>query len=100
MRYTTKRKVAKEIEKLMLTEELENQFLDDQHSRAYHAGVVDGLGRALFALSPKKAKRVPVSIVWFDEDYEAPKAPRLLERTRERSFELQHAGLFDTAEVD
>ena len=86
----------------MLEQELELQYLDDQHSRAYHSGFIDGLGNALFILSPKKAKRTPISVVWFDEDMQAPqpKLQRIKERQRERSFELQHAGLFNGIEAE
>lgn len=86
----------------MIKEELELQYLDDQHSRAYHTGIIDGLGQALFAISPSKAKRVPVSIVWFDEDKQAPPSvlQRLRERQRERSFEHMESGIFETAEAD
>lgn len=95
--FNQKRRLVRKLERLMLEEEMESQFLEDQHSRAYHSGVIDGLGKALFALSPKAAKRNPVSIVWFDEDYDKP---RKLERQREQSFDMCYAGLFDTAEVD
>ena len=92
-----KRIIAKRIERMMVEEELELHFLDDQHSRAYHTGVIDGLGKALFAISPTRAKRNPISIVWFDEDYDQP---RKLERQRERSFELQNSDLFETVEAN
>lgn len=86
----------------MIKEELELQYLDDQHSRAYHTGLIDGLGQALFAISPAKAKRVPVSIVWFDEDMQAPPSvlQRLRERQRERSLEHMESRLFQTVEAD
>ena len=96
-----KRKLIKQIEQQMIKEELELQYLDDQHSRAYHTGLIDGLGQALFAISPKKAKRVPVSIVWFEEDEQVspPKLQRLRERRRERSFEHENSGLFSSSEA-
>lgn len=86
----------------MVKEELELQYLDDQHSRAYHTGLIDGLGQALLALSPNQAKRSPVSIVWFEEEEQVspPILQRLRERQRERSFEHLESGLFDTAEID
>jgi hypothetical protein len=87
----------------MIKEELELQYLDDQHSRAYHTGVIDGLGQALFAISPKEATtRAPISIVWFQEEEQVspPKLQRLRERRRERSFEHMTSGLFETSEVD
>lgn len=90
-----KRKLAKQIEQMMVKEELELHYLDDQHSRAYHTGVIDGLAQVLHSIAPQ-SPRMPISIVWFDEDYDKPKK---LERQRERSFELENSGLFDTAEV-
>ena len=97
-----KRKLVKEIERLMIKEELELQYLDDQHIRAYHTGVIDGLGNALFAISPSSAKRNPISIVWYEEDKQV--TPTMLERIKERkrelSFEHQNARLFATSEAD
>ena len=97
-----KRKLVKEIERLMVKEELELQYLDDQHSRAYHSGVIDGLGNALFAISPTSAKRNPISIVWYEEDEQVSPTmlERIKERKRERSFEHQNARLFATSEAD
>lgn len=92
-----KRKLIKQIEEQMIKEELELQYLDDQHSRAYHTGLIDGLGQALFALSPKKAKRSPISIAWFEEDEQVspPLLQRIRERKRERSFEYENSRVFD-----
>lgn len=97
-----KRKLIKALEQQMIKEELELQYLDDQHSRAYHTGLIDGLGQALFAIAPKQAKRVPVSIVWFEEDEQIspPMLQRLRERRRERSFEHMTSNIFETSEVD
>ena len=97
-----KRKLVKEIERLMVKEELELQYLDDQHSRAYHSGVIDGLGNALFAISPTSAKRNPISIVWYEEDEQVSPSmlERIKERKRERSFEHQNTRLFATSEAD
>lgn len=97
-----KRKLIKALKEQMIREELELQYLDDQHSRAYHTGLIDGLGQALYAISPKQAKRVPVSIVWFEEEepVSPPKLQQLRERRRERNFEHMTSNLFETAEAD
>jgi hypothetical protein len=81
---------------MMVEQELEIHDLDSQHSRAYHTGIIDGLGMALFALSPKRARRNPISIVWFDEDYDEP---RQLEQHRETVFDAVNESLFSTAEA-
>ena len=83
-----KKKLAKQIERLMVEEELDLHDLESQHNRAYHTGVVDGLAKALFALDPERARRNPISIVWFDEQYDEPKD---LERYREIMFETAEA---------
>jgi hypothetical protein len=44
-----KRKLIAKIERMMVEQELELHGLDSQHSRAYHTGMIDGLGMALFA---------------------------------------------------
>jgi hypothetical protein len=79
-----KRKLVNKIERMMVEQELELHDLESQHSRAYHTGIIDGLGMALFALSPKRARRNPISIVWFDEDYDDN---RMTERYREEAFD-------------
>lgn len=81
----------------MVEEELELHGLDSQHSRAYHTGVIDGLGQALFAIDPERAKRNPISIVWFDEDYDEP---RKAEQYRETVFDASNNKLFETAEAE
>jgi hypothetical protein len=91
-----KRKLVNKIERMMVEQELELHDLESQHSRAYHTGIIDGLGMALFALSPKRARRNPISIVWFDEDYDEP---RQLEQHRETVFEAVNESLFSTAEA-
>jgi hypothetical protein len=91
-----KRKLVSKIERMMVEQELEIHDLDSQHSRAYHTGIIDGLGMALFALSPKRARRNPISIVWFDEDYDEP---RQLEQHRETVFDAVNESLFSTAEA-
>ncbi len=92
-----KRKLAKRIERLMVEQELELHGLDSQHSRAYHTGMIDGLGMALYEVSPTAAKRNPISIVWFDEDYDEP---REAEKYRETLFDASNNRLFETAEAD
>lgn len=92
-----KRKIAEKIERMMVEEELELHGLDSQHSRAYHTGVIDGLGQALFAIDPKRARRNPISIVWFDEDYDEP---RKVEQYREVMFEASNSKLFETVEAE
>lgn len=74
----------------MLRAELDAQDLDDMHSRAYHSGVIDGMGDILFALSPKRARRFPIAIQWFQEDEQvsAQELTRLREAERERVFDL------------
>lgn len=91
-----KRKLTKRIERLMVEEELELHDLDSQHSRAYHMGMIDGLGMALYEIAPKAAKRNPISIVWFDEDYDEP---RKAEQDRETVFEATNSSLFESVET-
>ena len=91
-----KKKLAKHIERLMIEEELDLPDLESQHSRAYHTGVVDGLAKALFAIDPERARRNPISIVWFDEQYDEPKN---MERYREVMFESSHSNLFESVEA-
>jgi hypothetical protein len=63
--------------------------------------MIDGLGNALFAISPASAKRNPISIVWYEEDEQVSPTmlERIKERKRERSFEHQNARLFATSEA-
>lgn len=84
-----KKKVLKLIEDMMLRSELDAQDLDDMHSRAYHSGVIDGMGDILYVLSPKRARRFPISINWFEEDEQVSKQEldRIREAERERTFE-------------
>jgi hypothetical protein len=91
-----KRKLIAKIERMMVEQELELHDLDSQHSRAYHTGMIDGLGMALFAVSPPTARRNPISIVWFDEDYDEP---RQAERDRETFFDATNTSLFESAEA-
>ena len=94
------RKLAKLIERKMVEEEIELNDLESQHSRAYHTGVIDGLGQALFLIAPERARRNPISIVWFDEDYDVPQhKQRRLEQDREETFDMCYAGLFESEEA-
>ena len=94
--WLSKRKLTKRIERMMIEQEIELHGLDSQHSRAYHTGMIDGLGMALFAVSPPAARRNPISIVWFDEDYDTP---RQAERDRETFFDATNTSLFESAEA-
>lgn len=91
--WLSKRKLVGRIERMMVEEEIDLNDLDSQHSRAYHTGTIDGLGMALFAISPKAARRNPISIVWFDEDYDEP---RKAEQDRETMFD---ATMFESVEA-
>jgi Xaa-Pro aminopeptidase len=94
--WLNKHKLAKRIERLMAEEELDLHVLDSQHSRAYHTGVIDGLGMALYEASPIAAQRNPISIVWFDEDYDTPIPYEL---TRETVFDAENHKLFQDVEA-
>ena len=94
--WLSKRKLISRIERMMIEQELELHDLDSQHSRAYHTGMIDGLGMALFAVSPIAAKRNPISIVWFDEDYDEP---RQAEQDRETIFDATNATMFESVEA-
>lgn len=94
--WLSKRKLISRIERMMVEQELELHDLDSQHSRAYHTGMIDGLGMALFAVSPIAAKRNPISIVWFDEDYDEP---RQAEQDRETIFDATNATMFESVEA-
>lgn len=94
--WLSKRKLISRIERMMVEQELELHDLDSQHSRAYHTGMIDGLGMALFAVSPIAARRNPISIVWFDEDYDEP---RQAEQDRETFFDATSATMFESVEA-
>lgn len=87
--YMRKKKVLKLIEDMMLRSELDAQDLDNMHSRAYHSGIIDGMSDILYALSPERARRFPISINWFEEDEQVSKQEldRIQEAERERTFE-------------
>jgi hypothetical protein len=94
--WLNKRKLIKRVERMMVEEELNLHDLDSQHSRAYHTGMIDGLGMALFAVSPEAARRNPISIVWFDEDYDED---RITEQNRETTFDVSNRTLFESVEA-
>jgi Xaa-Pro aminopeptidase len=94
--WLNKRKLIKRVERMMVEEELNLHDLDSQHSRAYHTGMIDGLGMALFAVSPQAARRNPISIVWFDEDYDED---RITEQNRETTFDVSNRTLFESVEA-
>ena len=94
--WLNKRKLIKRVERMMVEEELNLHDLDSQHSRAYHTGMIDGLGMALYAVSPIAAKRNPISIVWFDEDYDED---RITEQNRETTFDVSNRTLFESVEA-
>lgn len=95
--WLNKRKLIKRVERMMIEEELNLHDLDSQHSRAYHTGMIDGLGMALFAVSPEAARRNPISIVWFDEDYDED---RITEQNRETTFDVSNRTLFESVEAN
>ncbi len=95
--WLNKRKLIKRVERMMVEEELNLHDLDSQHSRAYHTGMIDGLGMALFAVSPEAARRNPISIVWFDEDYDED---RITEQNRETTFDVSNRTLFESVEAN
>jgi len=84
-----------------ILEEHDNLHWDDhQHSRAYHSGLMDGLGFALKLLKPDSTV-LPLTSVWFDEPTQTH------ERQREQLIEIQYVdmsdpipvGLFETVEA-
>ena len=100
-----KKKAIQAIEQQILIADEELRFIDSQHSRAYHSGLMDGLGFALKMLKPNSSL-IALTAVWFDDE-----PTQTLERGRERSIEVQWvdlddepggcmAGLFETAEAE
>jgi hypothetical protein len=80
---------------MMWEEHQDNQFEESQVMRSYSAGIIDGLGMALTALSSEpneEAKYFPLSISFYEEDDESCTIARKnqqVERVRERLFDLQ-----------
>lgn len=81
--------LIKMLEAKLVEAELDLQYQDHQHSRAYHTGLIDGIGEALVMLKPT-SRRLPITISWFDEDRE-PTQTIALERQREYLFETMEA---------
>ena len=84
-----RKKAIKEINRMIFEEHNDSQFEENQNMRAYSAGIIDGLGMALAALTKKPSKEAPyfpLSISFYEEDDTHIYA----ERTRERIFDLQY----------
>jgi NurA-like 5'-3' nuclease len=100
-----RKKIVAAIEQQILEEHAELHYDEHQHSRAYHSGLMDGLGFALKLLKPESSV-ISLTSVWYEDD-----PTQTLERDRERVIELQYidmedpapvacyAGLFETAEA-
>lgn len=101
-----RKKIVAALERQILEADAELHFEEGQHSRAYHSGLMDGLGFALKLLKPLSSV-IALTAVWFDEE-----PTQTLERNRERAIEIQWvdlddepavgcmAGLFETAEAN
>ena len=95
-----RKKIVAAIEQQILEEHSELHYDEHQHSRAYHSGLMDGLGFALKLLKPE-SDVISLTAVWFDDE------PTQTERTRERLIELRYVdmsdpepvGLFETVEA-
>ena len=76
-------------------EHCDAQFEESQVMRSYSAGIIDGLGMALTALSndpAKEAPKFPLSISFYEEDEESctiARKQQAVEDMRERVFDLQ-----------
>jgi len=95
-----RKQVVKALEQQILEEHAELHWDDHQHSRAYHSGLMDGLGFALKLLKPN-SDVISLTSVWFDDE------PTQTERIREQLIELRYVdmsdpkpvGLFETVEA-
>ena len=99
-----RKKIVAAIEQQILEEHSQLHWDEHQHSRAYHSGLMDGLGFVLKLLKPKSSV-LPLTSVWFED------STQTLERNRERVIEFQYvdmedpkdvacyAGLFETSET-
>jgi hypothetical protein len=83
-----RKQLIKMLEAKLAEAELDLQYEDHQHSRAYHTGLIDGLGEALVLLRPE-SRRLPITIAWYQED--EPTQTMALERQREYIFETMEA---------
>lgn len=96
-----RKQIVKALEQQILEEHADLHYDDHQHSRAYHSGLMDGLGFALKLLKPKSSV-ISLTSTWFDDD-----PTQTIERQREQAFEIQYVdlsdpepvGLFETAEA-
>jgi NurA-like 5'-3' nuclease len=88
-----RKKIVAAIEQQILEEHAELHYDEHQHSRAYHSGLMDGLGFALKLLKPESSV-ISLTSVWYEDD---PK--QTLERDRERVIELQYIDMEDPAPV-
>ena len=97
-----RKKIVAALEQQILEEHDELHWDDHQHSRAYHSGLMDGLGFALKLLKPTSSV-ISLTSQWFEDE------PTQTERLREQLIELQYvdmsdpepcyAGLFETEEA-
>ena len=98
-----RKKIVAALEQQIIEEHDELHWDDNQHSRAYHSGLMDGLGFALKLLKPTSSV-ISLTSGWFEDE-----PTQTLERDRERIIELQYvdmsdpkpcyAGLFETEEA-
>ena len=95
-----RKKVIAAIQQQILEEHAELLYDEHQHSRAYHSGLMDGLGFSLKLLNPNSSV-ISLTSTWFDDPTQT------IERNRERVIELQYVdmddpipvSLFETAEA-
>ena len=88
------KKVVEQINRMMWEEHAENQFEESQVMRSYSAGIIDGLGMALSAVSPapEEARSFPLSLSFYEEDEDSctiNARQQQVEAMRERVFDLQ-----------
>jgi len=83
-----RKQLIKMLEAKLAEAELDIQYEEHQHSRAYHTGLIDGLGEALMLLRPE-SRRLPITIAWYEEH--EPTQTIALERQREYLFESMEA---------
>lgn len=88
-----RKKIIAAIEQQILEADAELHYIDSQHNRAYHSGLMDGLGFALKLLKPLSSV-IALTAVWFDEE-----PIQTVERNRERAIEIQWVDLDDEPAV-
>lgn len=86
---------SQRVQQLILDEDYEFHVAIHVEDRAYHAGVVDGLSRALKVFAPEAIPMVPVSIEYY-EDTE-PEAVYLSNHKNVVDYELRREEEFDRA---